>query len=71
MMDNDLVAVKVGDVTDNAVANLANTTTEVRSSKDCYSSILDQEVTAGETVEVAFTSEDFADVYGYQFTYGT
>ena len=68
MMNNDLVAVKVGDVTDNAIANIANETSEVRSSKTLALSILDQEVTAGETVEVAFTSEDFADVYGYQFT---
>jgi len=68
MMDNDLVAVKIGDVTDNAVANIANQTSEVRSSKTITLTIADQKVTAGETVEVAFTSEDFTDVYGYQFT---
>lgn len=68
MMDNDFVAVKIGDVTDNAVANIANQTTEVRSNKTLALSIADREVTAGETFEVAFSSEDFADVYGYQFT---
>ncbi len=68
MNENDFVAVKVGDVSGDAVANLANTTTAVRSNKAIELAIMDQEVTAGETVEVAFTSEDFADVYGYQFT---
>jgi len=68
MLDNDFVAVKVGDVSGDAVANLANHTAEIRSNKAITLSILDQEVTAGETVEVAFSSEDFADVYGYQFT---
>jgi len=65
---NDMVAVKVGDVTENAVANFANPSTEVRSSKVVTLTMAEQAVTAGETVEVAFTSEDFADVYGYQFT---
>lgn len=65
---NDFTAVKVGDVSGDAVANLANETTAVRSNKAIELSIMDQEVTVGETVEVAFTSEDFADVYGYQFT---
>jgi hypothetical protein len=69
MMGNNHVAVKVGDVTDNAVANFANQTIEVRSSKVVTLTIAEQAVTAGETVEVAFTSDDFADVYGYQFTF--
>ncbi|MDF1698148.1 MAG: T9SS type A sorting domain-containing protein [Saprospiraceae bacterium] len=67
-MTNDMVAVKVGDVTDNAVASLANETIEVRSNKVITLSIAEQAVVAGETVEVAFTSEDFANVFGYQFT---
>jgi hypothetical protein len=68
MMDNGMVGVKIGDVTDNAVANLVNQAIEVRSNKTVTLTIADQEVVAGETVEVSFTSADFADVYGYQFT---
>lgn len=68
MMDNNMVAVKIGDVTDNAVTNFANKGAEVRSNKVVELTIAEQEVTAGQTVEVAFTSEDFANVFGYQFT---
>ncbi|MFT6333642.1 MAG: hypothetical protein ACJATI_000370 [Halioglobus sp.] len=68
MMSNDMVGVKVGDVTNNAVANLQDQTIEVRSNNTLEFVITNQEVTAGETVEVSFTSADFADVFGYQFT---
>ncbi|MEE9440030.1 MAG: T9SS type A sorting domain-containing protein [Saprospiraceae bacterium] len=68
MMHNDLVAVKIGDVTDNAVANLSSVSSEVRSNKTVTFTIADKQVVAGETVEVEFASEDFANVYGYQFT---
>ncbi|MFT4533889.1 MAG: hypothetical protein ACJA1A_000067 [Saprospiraceae bacterium] len=68
MMDNDMVGVKIGDVTNNAVANLLDQTIEVRSNNTLEFVINSQEVTAGETVDVSFTSADFADVYGYQFT---
>ena len=65
---NDLVAVKVGDVTNNAVASLATTNAEVRSNKTLDLMINEQSVEAGEEVEVTFMSENYADVYGYQFT---
>jgi len=68
LMSNDMVGVKIGDVTNNAVANLQDQTIEVRSNNTVEFVITNQEVTAGETVEVSFTSADFADVYGYQFT---
>ncbi len=68
MMSNNMVGVKVGDVNNNAVASLQNQTIEVRSNNTVEFVITNQEVTAGETVEVSFTSADFADVYGYQFT---
>jgi len=67
-LDNDFIAVKVGDVSGNAAANVADVTSEIRSNKTIELAITDREVEAGETVEVSFTSEDFADVYGYQFT---
>ncbi|MEM9547419.1 MAG: proprotein convertase P-domain-containing protein [Bacteroidota bacterium] len=68
MNNNDFLAVKIGDVSDDAVANLTNGVATVRSNKSINLVITDKEVTKGETVEVEFTSEDFADVYGYQFT---
>ncbi|MDF1694760.1 MAG: T9SS type A sorting domain-containing protein, partial [Saprospiraceae bacterium] len=68
-MDNDLVAVKVGDVTENAIGNLTNgSIAEVRSNKTLTLSIENRDVEVGEKVSVEFMSDDFADVFGYQFT---
>jgi len=67
-MGNDLVAVKVGDVTNNAVASLSSASAEVRSNKTLDLMIDERTVEAGEEVEVTFTSDNYADVYGYQFT---
>jgi len=66
--NNNFVAVKVGDVTDNAAANLTSIESEVRSNNAVVFTIENREVVAGETVEVEFTSENFANVFGYQFT---
>ena len=69
MMDNNLVAVKVGDVTENATANAQETENiEVRSAKILELMIDNRAVKAGDRVEVDFTSTDFKDVFGYQFT---
>ncbi len=68
-MSKDFVGVKIGDVTEDASANLAsNSTAVVRSNKRLSLSILNQEVVAGQGVSVDFTSEDFESVFGYQFT---
>jgi hypothetical protein len=67
-MSKDFVAVKVGDVTEDAIANLDNVNAVVRSGKTVGLSIANQQVEAGELVSVEFTSEAFAEVYGYQFT---
>ncbi len=68
-MSKDFVGVKIGDVTEDASANLAsNSTAVVRSNKRLSLSILNQEVVAGQEVSVDFTSEDFESVFGYQFT---
>jgi hypothetical protein len=63
-----MVAVKVGDVTENASTSLYNQKIEVRSSKSLELMIEDRKVQAGEVVEVAFSSEEFDNVFGYQFT---
>ncbi len=68
-MSNNMVAVKVGDVTEDAITNLTgNTSAVVRSNKTLSLNILNQEVEAGQTVSVGFTSEEFEQVFGYQFT---
>ena len=64
-----MVAVKVGDVTDNATVNLQGSEViEVRSAKTLELMIDNRTVKAGDRVEVDFSSVDFRDVYGYQFT---
>ncbi|MFT4535970.1 MAG: hypothetical protein ACI9P5_003342, partial [Saprospiraceae bacterium] len=69
MLNNNMVAVKVGDVTENATVNLQGTENiEVRSAKTLELMIDNRTVKAGDRVEVDFTSADFKDVYGYQFT---
>jgi hypothetical protein len=69
MINNNMVAVKVGDVTENAAVNLQGTQSiEVRSAKTLELMIDNRTVKAGDRVEVDFTSADFKDVYGYQFT---
>ena len=67
-MDNNMVAVKIGDVTENASVNLTSVTTEVRSSKSLDLEIQDRSVESGEQVAVEVTSANFSNIYGYQFT---
>jgi len=69
MVNNNMVAVKIGDVTDNATTSVQGSETiEVRSAKTLELTIDNQTVKAGDRVEVDFTSAAFRDVYGYQFT---
>jgi hypothetical protein len=69
MLNNNMVAVKVGDVTENATVNLQGTENiEVRSAKTLELMIDNRSVKSGDRVEVDFSSADFREVYGYQFT---
>ena len=69
MIDQDFIGVKIGDVSGNAIPGLQKgLSSTVRSNKTLDLEIAEQEVTKGETVEVTFMSENFAEVYGYQFT---
>jgi len=69
MINNNMVAVKVGDVTENATVNLQGSEViEVRSAKKLELLIDNRAVKAGERVEVDLSSADFRDVYGYKFT---
>jgi hypothetical protein len=69
LVNNNMVAVKVGDVTENAVVSAQGSENiEVRSAKTLELMIDNHTVKAGDRVEVDFTSTDFRDVFGCQFT---
>ena len=68
-MANNFVAVKIGDVNGSVdMPNARANGSEVRSSRTVNFNSTDRAVKAGETVLMSVTSNDFADVYGYQFT---
>ncbi len=67
MMNEDFIAVKVGDVNSTAILN-ATTQTDNRSSESITLTVADKTVKAGQNVEVAFNFEDVNDFYGFQFT---
>lgn len=68
MIDEDFVAIKVGDVNQSVVANSAAGTTEDRSSAVVNVEFEDIAVEAGQTFDLAVTADNFNNVYGYQFT---
>jgi hypothetical protein len=68
--DADFIAMKIGDVNNSASSNGYTSGADDRSSGDLTFAIQDQEMKAGETYTVDFTANDFAAVYGYQFTLG-
>lgn len=68
MTSSDLVGVKIGDVTGNAMANFQSQAASARTDMSLELIINDKEVKAGEIVEVPFTSSNFSEVIGYQFT---
>jgi hypothetical protein len=68
MMTEDFVATKIGDVSGDAQANLTSGTTEIRTNASLNLSTTDRSYAAGDVVRVDITSDEFNDVYGYQFT---
>lgn len=67
MSSQDFVGVKIGDVNGNVVAN-SFMNTEVRSSSKIILNAEQQSVQKGERIEIEFSSTDFEEVYGMQFT---
>jgi len=67
MMSADFVAIKVGDV-NASVSTSATMGAQVRNASKMNLEIANQTYEAGEEVRVSFTSADFKEVYGYQFT---
>lgn len=64
----NFIATKVGDVSGDALANARSANTDSRSARTLTLVAEDQAVVAGQTVEVAVTSSNFNQVFGYQFT---
>ncbi len=67
LRDNDFIAVKIGDVSGNAIAN-SLLAAGGRSAGTLSLEIADASVKAGQSVEVAVRGNNFADIAGYQFT---
>lgn len=68
VMDNDFVAVKVGDVNNSAVVNVRNNSTEVRSNQTLSMVVADQSFEKGDLVKVHFTADNFTHIAGAQWT---
>ena len=64
-MNDDFVAVKIGDVNGSARTSLTGTKTDTRS-KGLEFVFEDKALTKGENIELAISSEDFEEVYGFQ-----
>ncbi len=70
-MQKDFIGVKIGDVNDNAVANINSLQTESRSGQTLIFNIEDMTFEAEDEVELEITSENFEDIAGFQFTLET
>jgi len=69
-MEEDFMAVKIGDVNGTVTANA--TQIEVRESRNILTlNALDRAVSVGEEVTLEVTANEFASIFGYQFTLRT
>jgi hypothetical protein len=68
MMAQDFVGVKIGDVSGDAEAN-SFMSTEVRTNASLKLETDEQFVQTGDIITVPISSEEFDNVYGYQFTF--
>lgn len=68
MMNNDFVAVKIGDINNSAETNATSTQTESRSKRSLVLSTLDQTFESDDVVKVAITADNFANLVGAQWT---
>jgi subtilisin-like proprotein convertase family protein len=67
-LDNNFVAVKIGDVNGSVVTNINNPSVEGRSNSNVAMTVADAVVAAGEVVEIPVTAANFSDVAGFQYT---
>ena len=68
MANEDFVAVKIGDVNATAKTNARDLGTQTRSAGTVTLELNEQNVRKGDLVDLTFSSKDFNEVYGYQFT---
>lgn len=68
LMNNDFVAVKVGDINNSAVTNATSNETESRGKRNLILSTVDQAFQAGDVVKMDITAENFANMVGAQWT---
>lgn len=68
MMNEDFVAVKIGDVNATAAYNLNGIDSEVRNNNTIKLLTDDREVEAGEIVEIVFSTDHIEMVSGFQYT---
>jgi hypothetical protein len=67
----DFVAIKVGDVNESVKANSTNLQEATgRTSRSIVMEVQNERIQVGNTYEVHFTSADFRNILGYQFTLG-
>ncbi len=65
--NEDFVAIKMGDVTNNAIAHNVNGSIS-RHSDQLHLEIADGKLVAGELYELQIMSSNFTDIAGYQFS---
>ena len=68
---DSFIGIKVGDVNQSVVANLATNSTESRSAASIDVLFEDRDVEIGEVVELVIAGQSINDLYGYQFTLET
>ena len=67
--DQNFVAVKVGDVNADAVVNLRDEETDIRSGSRLTLEVADQGLVEGTVADVTVTAQDMEDVIGFQTTW--
>lgn len=70
-IENDFIAVKIGDVNGNASVNFKETSISKRSDSPWVLLSKSGKVSKGEIVEIVISSNEDVDVFGYQFTLET
>lgn len=68
MMNQNFVAVKIGDVNGNVDASIANPSVESRTNNTVAMAVAEQNIAAGDVVEIPVTAANFNDVAGFQYT---
>ena len=67
-MDNDFVAIKIGDVNLDAVPSSGFTSSEIRSNNVLTLELADQTIQRNERTKIPVTASEFDNIYGFQMT---